>query len=380
MNDLQEALDNLSYLVPHDGFNKNYPIILVCHQHLLPSSLPLFKYISEYITLPKSVFVLGKPYSTIDSCLPYLKRLGVNLVENTFEQNSGGYKAMILKSINALWENVLSFQKNIDNAKLIVLDEGGYLRKTIPDSIRSHTIVVEQTTSGIHGGDFNVPTINVAQSFAKQQYETPNIAEAIVCRLKQENLLLPNVKIGILGMGVIGTAIAKLLQKLNVKTYCYDIDQHKYAELTNSVIPVDSQKQLVDIANIVIGCTGTNSLKLESVNETEICLISASSGDVEFSEILHAQDSVSTGPYDTLRFSNTLSKVTVLNGGFPYNFTRDTELEDCNQMLLTRALMITGIKIATEQFNVIPNENILSFPFETQWKLISKWRSLPVHK
>ena len=51
---------------------KNPNVALVCHQHILPSLIPLFQYIADQKVVAGNIFVLGKPYSTVESAFKSL--------------------------------------------------------------------------------------------------------------------------------------------------------------------------------------------------------------------------------------------------------------------------------------------------------------------
>ena len=132
---------------------------------------------------PKNIFLLGKCYSTNKKVYQKLKKIKINVSENSFYYNSYLSYDEIFKKIcrSFLFEN----QEKLNSCeKILVLDDGGELISNLKDFIFHDNIAaMEQTTSGIEkikNKKFNFPIINIATSTIKKKCETPFLMQYIL--------------------------------------------------------------------------------------------------------------------------------------------------------------------------------------------------------
>jgi len=345
---------------------------LICHQHLLPSVLPLFCYLIKHRFCAVNVFVLGKPYSSIASVATELKAMGINLVENLAPYERGRYRESISEDVQTLWKNVLRRHEDRSFTKVILLDEGGFLATTVPEELRAISAAVEQTTSGSRVfSQLVVPTIQISTSAGKRFFESPEIGRAIWQRFTTESGHSLPCKIGIVGAGFIGRAIAACANEAGCAVFGYDVDQQIITQ-NKQIKPMPTIDELLDRCDVLFGCTGSESVRLSQLENRKILLISASSGDAEFAEVLASKFFTSSEQLlANLKGTGNYAGVNILNGGFPYNFSCEIEYENPRIMILTRLLMMSGIEQALE-LGTGPGSNI-PLQAESQFRVVSLW-------
>lgn len=315
-------------------------VAFVCHQHFLPSVVGLFGFLASRDAVP-IIWALGKGYSTVQGVMQDLSALGVKVCEGTCAGKPGHYAEWQSHEASRFWENVLrAMHDGHQRKRIVVIDEGGGLTRSIPNQLRSMACAVEQTRSGVCGRPL-VPTIAVATCRAKRLLETPAIVEAILGRIRDEVAGYNGARIGVIGTGALGGALAKAFVAEGLPVAIHDA--HRFGDGLGECEKHDSVASLLRNADLVIGCSGTDVLSLEDLPAHEVTLISASSADTEFRTLLRSCEwqriSSNSGRHDTLR----RGRCTVLNGGFPFNFDGRTEREPPEHMALTRALMAAGV-------------------------------------
>jgi S-adenosylhomocysteine hydrolase len=162
---------------------KDYFIISV--QHLMRSTGSLFETLLEWGINPKHIFLTGKIYSAHQETIEKIKQLEINVKTPTIPVELGYYANYLEKDVLDLWkelEKVLT-----PNAKIIVLDDGGFALKNVPEDIlqKYEVFGIEQTTSGIRLQNTfkKFPVIPVASSAAKTIIEPPIVSEAVNIQL-----------------------------------------------------------------------------------------------------------------------------------------------------------------------------------------------------
>lgn len=331
---------------------------IVVHNHLLPSATALFDHLLHIVAAPQQVFILGKSYSTIPAVERRLRDCMFVVQPDQHQRAAalGDYELGIKQNIEAFWaqhENSLnSFHK------IIMCDDGCRLARWIPESLKSKTIVVEQTSSGSRASSeykVHLPIIDVGRSAAKRCFESQTIATAVRHQMIEGGVSLKEATIGIIGYGYLGSQVASSLQPSSKNIIVFENEKKRRSDAeTQGFALAESLEQIVRDCTIVVGCGGTAQLTEKHFAEKKhdpIELVSCSSGDIEFSSILRAlrQSRQSESDYGA-DVSGEIggSQVTVRNGGFPINFNRVSELEPDQEIMLTRALYFAGICWANE--------------------------------
>lgn len=282
-----------------------------------------------------------------------------------------------------LFENAISEGIKYGARRTIIIDDGGHstmarfaINKVARPSAHP-VVVVEQTGYGMKlHRQVALPAlailINIAESPAKLEYESPVIARTIL--RKTQNLLsetqLPfnsTDTFAIFGYGSIGKAVVKtlveehqlpeeqLIVKPDPKEAFYSLKQGRLSDR----VDLDALLQLN--VRVVIGCTGERAFLNSHLPllSSEALLISASSGTMEFPRnewIAAAENShaghISLSEINRLRDSKDIHQIlqfelngkTVLlaNSGYPLNFEGEVNSSPPEAMQLTVALMLTG--------------------------------------
>jgi hypothetical protein len=373
-------------------------VVIIALQHLLPSLAHLMGRIRYYGFRPNNIWLMGKPYSTIRDTERKLRDdFGIN-VPSLLSQEAvlpGEYTVTTERMAAAFWQDVIGA---IGPARdIILLDEGGLLRKTLPHRLLNdaHRIVaIEHTSSGWkreESGSLLYPVILKARSFAKLRFESPFIARSLMCRLARElkgmtghagdesevfgdtdeeiRSVLTDKTIGILGFGHLGGSVCRLLHGIGLRNLlAHDKNPEAFSvQEARIVTQVHRRSDLVTGSDIILGCTGTAIENIEAAlfagkyiaakhkglatdssgSLTPKVFGSCSSGDREFSHLIPYLTAASrrfrANAFDNATGQIGECSVTLLNGGFPLNFDRNREYEPLDRIALTRELTLASI-------------------------------------
>ncbi len=378
-------------------FKSAYPAdmsrtIFVCVQHLLYTTCNLFENLIQLGANPSYIFLIGKAYSTCDSVANHLVKMGINLQKSTPLSMLGEYANTFNNDILTLWETVISFLKKskcIDS--IIILDEGGRLNKTISrDLLEKYSIIgIEQTSFGLFGINKNAlpyPIINVARSAVKTQLESYLIAEAVVNKL---NFNLPTKKTGlccgVVGVGVIGQAVARKLLQLGCQVFLFDVDQQNAFNLSGAVL-CSSINELVVKSSYIFGCSGQDIAKDIDIKNSILDakhFISCSSEDKEFLTFLQLiKNNVNTkfDPLVDLTWNlENGATLSLRKGGFPINFDHSGESVPSEKIQLTRALLLVALMQAARDRDAMLKDDVKSHVMllpEMQHLIVQSWKQL----
>jgi hypothetical protein len=359
---------------------------LVALQHLLPSVGPLFQRFVGAGFRADQTFVLGKPYSTVPQAAEAIAQTGCHVhlpAAGFFElgRYSESFHALVVDFWAAVRRKLPSNVRHV-----VILDEGGWLCRDAPDAIVDglRVTAVEHTMFGLitaPAGGHSFPVVLMAASAAKTRFEGAVIADAIIERLEECIEDLNNLKIGILGLGNIGEAVAKALESRPRGTlYGYDIAPEKGEYVKEFLTRARGRSELVANCDVILGCTGTDSLEpgaqLHRVSKRR-WLASCSSGDVEFSRaarlLANRVTAFRSDPFRDARGMIGDTEVTLLNGGFPLNFDRTREREQPTRIQLTRELTFASVlqaALCLDEESV--NAGVMLDP-EVQEQLVQAW-------
>lgn len=375
---LQTLLNDFSSAIRED-------ITLVAVQHLLSSTGSLFDAIVSLGIKPNNIYLLGKIYSTHSETEKKLRSLGINIPQATHPAIPGTYAEALETDVKRLWHKVKENMSH--NSLVIILDDGGYAIKNCPEEILNgyRVLGIEQTMSGIKllNRNFkNLPVISVAGSAAKTIIEPPIVSEAVNIRLGNVIKELHPKRIGIIGYGNIGYAVAKQLSKF------YDVEVFEKNEsllshkLTNAHYSTD-MNFVFDNCDVIVGATGedislhhyTKWLKEVDNDKT---LISISSGDIEFNSLLryaNGQLSPVTSALQTLEI-NTLNgkKIKILRGGMVANFTGEADSSPSHIIQFTRGLLLAAIFQIFDKYDELKSQKgIIMLDPSLQKKVVTAW-------
>ncbi|MDD2798776.1 MAG: hypothetical protein PHV20_09315 [Bacteroidales bacterium] len=373
-------LEGLKKIIKSDYFTMNTQfdkVYLIATQHILHTTGSLFEAILELGIPAKNIFLNGKIYSTNIDTFEKLKETAINLFDSSYPSSPGFYVECLENDIRLMWGKLLEQIK--PDSRIIVLDDGGYTLKNIPDKLwRKHRVIgIEQTTSGVRMLDCigKFPVIMVATCYAKTVLEPPIVVESVKNHLSEVFQDFKNKKIGVIGYGHIGKAIVKDFS-LNYNLYLYD--KYKISGLTDSVTICRSIQELYDKCSLIVGITGEDisDVKWLEFSNSDKTLMSLSSGDIEFNRLLRESSPYLTKPYinplSTIEIcTRNKKKLNILRGGMVANFTGTPNSGPANRIQLTRGLLFSAVAQAindgielngrTELNSVLENKTIELF-------------------
>ena len=332
----------------HDNL-EDYFIISV--QHLLRSTGSLFETIVQYGFKPQNIFLTGKIYSTHFETSIKLKKLGINIIESSIPDKLGYYSSFLEGDVKGMWKQLMKVLT--PDAKIIILDDGGFVLKNVPEEILTdHKVFgIEQTTSGVRlqKSFKNFPVIHVATSAAKRIIEPPIVSEAVKIQLGKNIAKLKPKAVGIIGYGHVGKAIAEEFQKDYI-IYIYDSDKELKRETLDNIHFCKTKDELYLQSDVIIGATGHDISDLKWLNESnkDKTLISVSSGDIEFNKILRncypfLIDKLESPLQDFRIRTKNGYVLKILRGGLVANFTGRPDSSPGHVIQMTRGLLFAAI-------------------------------------
>jgi len=372
------ALPLLDWVASHTTRSRLVDCAIVVHTHLLTNSIPFFRHLSHLVA-PGQIYILEKPYSTIKAVFNELVKSGYDVTKVYLEQGMP-YEFATQKSTEVLWRKVVQSQKKNGFKKILVVDDGGDLWLTIPwKELEGVEITgVEQTQRGItriqRSSIKTPPIVSVASSGVKKLIESEFIGISVVNKLDELGAISASKQIGILGLGSIGGAIQRALQKIGRTALCYDTAYHSSTTMPeNGVNAID---RLMNKCDLIIGTVGSDSIigtALERVSGTKI-LASASSADVEFGSLLKlAEQSEDVFATQKVKVHENL-ELKILNGGYPINFDRTKDTTPDEDIVLTRCLLYIGAMQAAYLLSIHEqNSGIYDLDKISQRHLLEHW-------
>lgn len=351
-------------------------------QHHLGPFIPRLKAMFAGGLNPERCWFIDIPYSTNMVARTCLMDTGCRETQTTriFSDPLEDY------SISQSWRVALLLGKvaNRKNPRpLLVVDDGAYFLRYLsslkmhqPDLLQEFagTRIVEQTTRGHRyllgtGAEIielcQLPVVSIARCRTKLEFESPFIGAAVsraLTRAIGDERLAAMQRIGVIGYGAVGRAtVAALLKKANRATIdIVDIDAQAIEAACKAGPNCRALPQLRDSAgyNLVVGCTGYNSFKLEQrkLLANDALLASGSSAAVEFNrtgfieladqypddeiEVLEQEQTRQEGIHATIKISQEgRKKFSFLNAGFPVNFDGKLECLPARMIQATHCLL-----------------------------------------
>jgi len=361
---------------------KDFYILSV--QHLLESTGSMFEAFINIGFKPENIFLTGKLYSTNEETKEKLKLLGINVFDSTIPQELGSYSESLEKDVAKMWEQLASKIK--PQSKIIVLDDGGHAIKNAHREIvgKRDVFGIEQTTSGAKTiyKDMKFPVIDLAESAAKVIIEPPIVSESVTIQLGRIIEELMPRKIGIIGYGHVGKAIAKEL-KSKYQILVYDNAQKELPQEDKiaGIVYCRSAGEIYNQSDVLIGATGQDISDLNWLTNStgDKTLISVSSGDIEFQKLLKA-----CKPYLTEKIENPLQvlnlktkqqhKLNILRGGMVANFTGTQHSSPGEIIQMTRGLLFSAvIQILRDNKLLNKNNNPIMLDPEFQKEVVALW-------
>src|SRR6185369_5168222 len=177
----------------------------------------------------KNVFALGKVYSNSPPVIQMLRDVGVTVVDSTMPE-PGEFRSYFQRDVERLWQVAAAkiCERNI--RRILVLDDGGDCITSVPPEVlRRYSLCgVEQTSRGMFLFEEKPPPFAVmswARAAVKLKFGGPIFSQCFIDRFNSEFLHhrpLRHEQLGIIGMGSIGRALAKLAVKQGNEVFYYD--------------------------------------------------------------------------------------------------------------------------------------------------------------
>lgn len=312
---------------------------LVALQHILPSTIWLRNEVLRQNLFSNLKFA-GKTYSTIASC------------------------ASEMESISSI--DKLSFQAENGDAKLVFLDDGGGLYQRYSSAGNLDAVGVEQTSFGLTS-DWICPVVAVCRSAAKLTFESQIIARGIRRKLQALGVLAGRPKVGIIGIGALGSALSSELARLGL-----DVQTHDLADFDSDLnLARSALMNHLGWGDLFLGCAGADVLSGSdlSILAGRKIFASCSSREIEFRSLLAILPKSSL--FGHIQGMLGGLECHVLNGGYPINFDREREWEEFDEIVLTRRLCLAALSQATSLFGS-PAGSVMLDP-SVQHLIVEKW-------
>jgi S-adenosylhomocysteine hydrolase len=360
--------------------------------HLLGSSVPLARALARAGALAKSTIVVGTPYGTNPAVRRTLEAEGFQV--RVPELSPLAYRAAVEKAVADMVER---YRRN--HKPVVVLDDGGLVAEILHTDPRYKQVrhafkIVEQTTRGITAAeawDLKGPIVSVAGSESKKaeaEFIGRAVARKLVQGLGRLNKRVKGARVTVVGYGNVGRAIARELALLEAEVVVVEPSETRAAEADDAGFEVRALEDALDDADLVVGASGTTSIKLEHLRRLRsgTVVVSASSKRLEIEmERLEAWSSwrkpiLANSPLvrlPTARYRLGNREITVLGDGWPVNFDGDVEDIDPEEIQLTRAAMFAGaLQAASIHINHAKNKGIVPLdPSVDDW-ILRRFREL----
>jgi hypothetical protein len=271
---------------------------LVAVQHMLLQTVDLFDTVDAMGLNLKNIFALGKVYSNSPPVIEMLRDRGVTVIESTTPA-PGEFHSSFEHDVQTLWRVTAETLAQRSIKRILVLDDNGICITNTPrDVLHKYEVCgVEQTSQGVFVFEVQPPRFAVilwARSAVKLQIGSPIFSQCFIEKLNTEFLYGRSVQgkqLGIIGMGSIGRALARLALRQSMKVIFYDPapDVHIPSSLHGIIARTHSLEELMMTSDYVAGCSGRNPFRdrWPLNHRPGIKLFSISTGDQEFGPIIN---------------------------------------------------------------------------------------------
>ena len=333
---------------------------VVTIQHMLWQTIDLCDALAALGVRRENIFALGKGYSNSPIVISTLRSRGITVLENS-PAKPGEFDSAFEQDVNRLWERAGRALAQRRIRHILILDDGGKCATSMPHELLTRYTVagVEQTSFGIFAFEVTPPPFAVlswARSAVKLQIGGPLFSECLLAKLQSHHLggrMLTGEKVGIIGLGSIGSALANLTERQQNKVFFYDPepDHEVPAYLRDRVTRVVSLEELLLRCTYVFGCSGRRPFENQWPLRYRpgIKLFSGSGGDHEFGPIINELKSrpgfqVAPTTLDIHCDSGPSGPILIAYLGYPYNFVaRDVEAVPTNIVQIETGGLLAGL-------------------------------------
>lgn len=325
--------------------------LIIAHVHVLPSIALLFHRLLELGFRNDAIFIIPKPYSTIERARARLEALEINVADDRhFRFSLGHYDKSAARLIARQCSAAAAQAGVLKSRRIILVDDGGLLSKRWEADFAGRlglpTVSVQQTASGAWRPQREFPhlRIDVARSAAKRLFESRIIAEGVLTSVRERREWARMDRVGVIGVGALGSRLTAALVQAGKTVFTYDQDRGR------AVVGAEAMPDLASLlseSRFVFGCSGRDAIDPGLRLKRVVHLASCSSRDVEFQRLLQRGGPHRGNFRRVFAHAPGAPPYIIENGGFPINFDRQYEWEDHSQIALTRALVLLGILQAT---------------------------------
>ena len=355
----------LAELVDHlrkDRFSFGQNVLLFGTQHLMRQALGLTWALNALGIRYQQMFISGKAYSTHPATFRELQALGVNLPpERAYRFDLAQVEEQVT-DLASLQRRFARLKARQVNPTIVVLDDGGHALTNILHFVTEpYSIIgVEQTASGfIQPGIKSIPfpTVDVAASAVKRLCEPPMVIAAALHHADRILREWPTARVGIVGLGYVGSALFRALAARGVSLAIFDERPDAYPDLAKG-IRARRVHDVFEHCDVIFGCTGsdiTADLEAEvgarGLTPRVRYLASLSSGDDEFFSLKKAllrRCMPLARTYSWESIPDIVgecwgSSFTIARNGFPINFDNSGESAPLEQIQGTIAALIAAV-------------------------------------
>ena len=340
------------------NFNFGEDTAVVAVQHMLWQTVDLFEALFALGVRRENIFALGKVYSNSPIVIATLRNRGVTVVESSTPE-AGEFDRAFDRDVTRLWEVVQRSLARRRIKRILILDDGGKCATSMPGELLTRYTVagVEQTSFGMFVFEHSPPPFAVvswARSAVKLRIGGPLFSNCLLAKLQSECLqgkLLSGERLGIIGLGSIGGALAQLTQRQHNNVLFYDPRYEVPEYLLGRVTRVDSLEELLLRCDYVFGCSGREPFKQEWPLRYRrgIRLFSGSGGDHEFGPIIRdlktrSGFAVSPRTLDIHCADGPSGPISIAYLGYPYNFvSRDIEAVPTSIVQIETGGLVAGL-------------------------------------
>lgn len=398
-------------------------------QHLFASTAELFGAIEDLGVVPEDAAFLGKVYSTNFRVAAELEAKGVAVegVSRDIGTSTDFNKAMgeaIESRLKRIIETLPQPRRVMGSGgvetlewdeppkpQVLLIDDGAEailaLHEKFPE-FAPFFACVEQTRRGARiaheladAGKLKCTVVNVAESWAKLERESPMIGQSVVAeverkldRLERAGLARPK-EATVVGYGAVGQRVAEALMARGITVHVYDKKAERLEGLPAGMVAHTDKHEALSHGAITISCVGERTLfpeDWESLPNGAVLVNAASSDDelgpadlLRWNKLGQVRDShgegwgvfqgkpISLGQFDAEAHSDSIvrlesgKELLVASNGFVVNMTGERDPIPSRFIQLTRSLLLMGALTAVRS----DKPGLIEVPIEWQQALVA---------
>lgn len=286
-------------------------------QHLFASTGTMFKALETLGVAPKDSHVIGKIYSTNVRVAAELSLKGMDVDATSYNIHTNKFANAMSSSIEQQLRHLIETlpkPKRYDadgnelkhvvwdtppKPQILLIDDGAEAIKMLNEKYPDYApffACVEQTRRGARiaheladKGQLKCAVVNVAESWAKLEQESPMIGESVVRevvrkldRLDQSGV--PRAREAtVIGYGAVGKRVAEALKERGLTVHIYDSDPERLKDLPAGMVGHANKDEALGHGQVTISCVGARTLFNDDYEKLPqgAVLVNAASADDE---------------------------------------------------------------------------------------------------